>query len=581
MSQEFEELWTRYLEGELDEAGFAALQNLLASDSDLLVRAGDLYEEHRLLGFALQPFDDEQFVQDAVSIVENDGQQFIGNVISELSREPKAFARGAESKATQSDPAANAVRPFQKRNWQQSFLAVAVAASILFGALAWFLADRANEPAGRGSIAESINGVPVPVRYIATVLLEDNCNWGSSNSPAEGQRLSSRTLDLKSGLAVIRFDGGAELVMSGEASLRLRSAGSAELLLGDVVVRAEQGAEGFVLTTPTSEVIDLGTEFAVKVNRVGDTEVHVLDGEVSYRPIDAANELAKILQAGEGIAIDRSGLPRAVPMDSPRFQEFIRRVNPRSRSDLLTAYEGFNYSPGILPLEQSTVGIGWKGPWRKRMPSERIQPDTDSSPDHFEIVHGQMNVSWPVPGGRLGALKLSGGGVYYVRPLKKAIELDREGVTFLSLMLRETKRPSNQRDHKERLRLTLRSSDDYYGEVISFGHGPRYRPTVQTGAGVWQSSPQTLPAEQTTLWIGKIVSHKEGDDEVYFRVYGEDDALEYAEPSTWHVVTREVDLKAHLDLVLLSSEGTTDRIVDELRIGPTWRSVAPILEKQQ
>ena len=162
---------------------------------------------------------------------------------------------------------------------------------------------------------------------------------------------------------MIRFDGGAELVMSGETSLLLRSAGSAELLLGDVVVRAEEGAEGFVLTTPTSEVIDLGTEFAVKVNRVGDTEVHVLDGEVSYRPIDAADELAKILQAGEGIAIDRVGRPRAVPMNSPRFQEFIRRVNPGSRSDLLTAYEGFNYSPGILPLEQSTVGIGWTGPW--------------------------------------------------------------------------------------------------------------------------------------------------------------------------------------------------------------------------
>ena len=405
MSQQFEELWTLFLEGELDDAGMASLQDLLASDSELLLRAGDLYEEHRLLGFALQPFDDEQFVKDAVSIVENDGQQFVGNVLSEL--------RGTPSKA---------VPKVEARGWQQSFLAVAVAVSILFGGLAWFFADRAHEPTDGNLYAES-----TAERYIATVLLEDNCNWGSSGSPAEGQRLPSQTLDLKSGLAVIRFDGGAELVMTGETSLLLHSAGSAELLLGDVVVRAEEGAEGFMLTTPTSEVIDLGTEFAVKVNRVGDTEVHVLDGEVSYRPIDAADELAKILQAGEGIAIDKDGRPRAVPMNSPRFQEFIRRVNPRSRSDLLTAYEGFNYSSGILPLEKSTVGIGWTGPWRKRMPSERSQADTDRSPDHLEIVHGQMNVSWPVPGGRLGALKLSGGGVYYMRPLKKALELDREG----------------------------------------------------------------------------------------------------------------------------------------------------------
>ena len=63
------------------------------------------------------------------------------------------------------------------------------------------------------------------------------------------------------------------------------------------------------------------------------------------------------------------------------------------------------------------------------------------------------------------------------------------------------------------------------------------------------------------------------------RVYGEQDVLGYAEPATWHVVTRGVELDAHLDCVLLSSEGKTSRIVDELRIGPTWRSVAPMREE--
>ena len=85
-------------------------------------------------------------------------------------------------------------------------------------------------------------------------------------------------------------------------------------------------------------------------------------------------------------------------MNSPRFQEFIRRINPRTRVDLLIAYEGFNYSPGVLPLNESTIGKGWSGPWRKRLPQERNSPAEESSPDHFQIVHGQMNVTWPVPG---------------------------------------------------------------------------------------------------------------------------------------------------------------------------------------
>ncbi|MCO8124549.1 FecR family protein [Stieleria sp. TO1_6] len=560
MSQQFEELWTRFLEGELNEEGLASLQDLLASDSDLLRHAGDLYEEHRLLGFALQPFDDQQFVDDTVSIVENDSRQFVGDVLSEL--------RGRSGKL---------VPQGMTRGWQQSFLAFALAVSILFaGGLAWFFVSRANQPTGGNLYTQSTEQ-----HYIATVLLEDNCIWRASNSPSEGRRLSSQMLDLESGLAVIRFDGGAELVMTGETSLLLHSAGSAELLLGDVVVRAEEEAEGFTLTTPTSEVIDLGTEFAVKVNRIGDTEVHVLDGEVSYRSIDTEDELAKILPAGEGIAINKSGRPRAVPMNSPRFQEFIRRVNPRSRSDLLTAYEGFNYSPGILPLRDSVVGTGWAGPWRKRLPKERKFPATGSSPDYFEIVHGEMNVTWPVPGGRLGSLKLPGGGVYYLRPMADPIRLNQDGVVFFSLMVRETERRTDRDRPRERLRLTLRSSDDFDGQSISFGHGPGYRPTVRTGAGISHTSPLVLPAEQTTLWIGKIVARQSGEDEIYFRVYGEMDVLDYAEPATWHVVTRDVELDANLDLILLSSEGKTARLVDELRIGPTWRSVAPILENAE
>ena len=168
-----------------------------------------------------------------------------------------------------------------------------------------------------------------------------------------------------------------------------------------------------------------------------------------------------------------------------------------------------------------------------------------------------------------------------MRPMTKSIRLDRDGVVFFSLMVRETERRTASDRPRERLRLTLRSSDDYDGEAISFGHGPGYRPAVQTGDGISHTSPLVLPPEQTTLWIGKIVSRKQGEDEIFFRVYGEEDVLGYAEPATWHVVTRDVELNANLDLVLISSEGKTARVVDELRIGPTWRSVAPMTENAE
>ncbi|WP_233903517.1 FecR domain-containing protein [Stieleria maiorica] len=413
---------------------------------------------------------------------------------------------------------------------------------------------------------------------IATLLLEENCVWPDDRDFGEGDRLQPGSIELKSGAAVLRFEGGAELVMVGPAQIDLKSAARIVVHYGDVVVRADDGAEGFAVVTPTSEVIDLGTEFAVKVKRDGKTEVHVLDGEVSYRKIDAPEELVKILHAGEGISIDEKGQPVSVPMSSPRFRDYVRRINPRSRADLLTAYEGFNYSPGVLALDQSAVGIGWAGPWRKRLPSERTLPSEDSSPGHFEIVHGQMNVTWPVPGGRMGMLKVPAGNVYYVRPLEHSINLDRDGVTYFSLMVRETSRPEGRKRASERLRLTFRELDDYYTQYLSFGHGTGYQPYVRTGADLLFASPMVLPPEQTTLWIGKVVSRADGEDEIFFRVYGESDALGYAEPATWHVASRGIRLSSHFDCVLLSSEGMTERLIDELRIGPTWRSVAPITE---
>jgi len=414
-----------------------------------------------------------------------------------------------------------------------------------------------------------------PRSDVATLLACENCHW-AARPLIDGQRIPTGRLHLLQGTAMLRTDSGAELVLVAPAELEVRSPEEVLVRFGEIVVQAETGAEGFVVRTPTSEVVDLGTEFAVKVVQNGATEVHVLDGRVSYRGTQWDDELTKILNAGEGVAIDTRERPMAVPMNSPRFRDYVRRISPSPNDRKVTTYEGFNYTPGILPLAESTVGIGWKGPWRRRLVAERRSPDEEHSPDHLQIVHGQINNTWRVPGGRLGMLQIAPGKVFYVRPMEQPIRMDRDGVTFVSLMVKELQRHTKEESPSEHLRLTFRSSSDYFGDAISWGHGPLYRPTLHAGPSRLFKSPYVLPAEQTTLWIGKIVSRKVGDDEVFFRVFGENEALGYAEPATWHVVTRGVQMDAALDRALLSSTGKSGRIVDELRIGPTWQSVAPI-----
>lgn len=580
LSARTEELINAILDGEASEEDVAELQALVGDDTELAGQLADRIAEHRLLGLIHQPFDSAMYVESVMAAIGRDEQIVADAILGKITDLKARNAAGGNVSQnvgrTESRIVANLATI---RNMLG--LAAGVALTLMLVGVGWLYThlpngDRVETVADADTPANMPSTVPV-----ATLLLEEECVWSPRGPIGEGKRLEAGRVELESGTAVFRFDCGAELVMVGPAAIELESSASVLVAYGDVVVQATDGAEGFVVKTPTSEVIDLGTEFAIKVNRSGETEVHVLDGKVSYRKLAADDEFAQILRAGEGVAIDEHGRQKAIPMNSPRFSDFVNRINPKSRADLLTVYEGFNYTPGVLPLRQSTVGIGWDGPWRRRLPKERRNPTEDASPDELEIVHGQMNVTWPVPGGRLGMLKLSPGIVFYVRPLKNAIDLGSDDVMYFSLMVREIERRTDREQPREHLRLTFRSSDDYFGDVLSFGHGPRYRPRVHAGAGNLFTSPFELPAEQTTLWIGKIVSRAQGEDEVYFRIYGENDVLGYAEPATWHVVTRLVDSDARLDRVLLSSTGKFGRIVDELRIGPTWRSVAPMSEEAE
>jgi hypothetical protein len=128
----------------------------------------------------------------------------------------------------------------------------------------------------------------------------------------------------------------------------------------------------------------------------------------------------------------------------------------------------------------------------------------------------------------------------------------------------------------EGFRLTFRSSADYWSECLSFGIQANLHPHIQTGPGIDFRSAAKVPQAQTLLWTGKIVSRATGEDEISFRIYGENDPLDYAEPPEWHLSSHGVRQSAAYDLIVLSSTGQSPRIVDELRLGPTWRSVVPL-----
>ncbi|MEM7697217.1 MAG: FecR domain-containing protein [Verrucomicrobiota bacterium] len=425
---------------------------------------------------------------------------------------------------------------------------------------------------------------------IATLIMAEACVWElPRDGVVEGSRISPQKLRLSSGTAVIRFDGGAEIALSGDAGVALLSPGSAEIDRGQVVVRAESGADGFRLGTPAGDLIDLGTEFAVRVTEEGSTELHVHEGEVASGDEVVSAGHALRWASGEGKNFARGGKPTVI--DAPRFRDLVKRANPRERPDLMRVYEGFHVGAGTYDPAEFDGGKGWAGSWRLRRPEERGRHNADTS-EEMVIDHGAMEVTWPVRGGRLGMLQFPAGRNIRVREMAQPIDFGRDGITYFSFLAAEAAEvvkpeagkpseadPGEAWKRKHDFRFTFRSSEDYFGESLSFGWSEKRRPRIQAGFAASHQAIRRLPAGETVFLVGKIIHSEHQPDQVFFRFYRVDEPLDFAEPAEWDVEARDFDLDSELNLLLLTAEGATVRFVDEIRIGPSWRSVTPIDRK--
>lgn len=118
--------------------------------------------------------------------------------------------------------------------------------------------------------------------FIATLVSVEDASWESSLPTAPGSELTSGYLKLTAGLATIRFESGAEVLLEAPANLVLISPMRGKLVAGAAVVSVPEPAIGFVLETPGGYVVDHGTQFAVNVaESKGRADFEVIDGEIS------------------------------------------------------------------------------------------------------------------------------------------------------------------------------------------------------------------------------------------------------------------------------------------------------------
>ncbi|MEQ9410234.1 MAG: FecR family protein [Fuerstiella sp.] len=100
-----------------------------------------------------------------------------------------------------------------------------------------------------------------------------------------GDRLGDEIVRLFAGSVELTFDKGAVVTVDGPVEFRPLSTGQLEIRRGRLLASVPQKAIGFTVSTPTSKIVDLGTEFEVAVNDAGESDVRVLRGEVEVAPI--------------------------------------------------------------------------------------------------------------------------------------------------------------------------------------------------------------------------------------------------------------------------------------------------------
>ncbi|QDT66806.1 FecR domain-containing protein [Calycomorphotria hydatis] len=106
---------------------------------------------------------------------------------------------------------------------------------------------------------------------------------------------------LKEGMTKVVFASGAEAIIQAPAVFQIVSDEELVMNLGGCSVYAPDGAEGFKVSTPTSDIVDLGTRFSVVVTVDGASDIAVVDGEAEVSSHGKAQK--KILLKNDGARI--------------------------------------------------------------------------------------------------------------------------------------------------------------------------------------------------------------------------------------------------------------------------------------
>ncbi len=488
-------------------------------------------------------------------------------------------AAGMERRAAAWNARRRRVWTWQRMVTYAGWGVAAVAATLLLRVMLW----PSPEPVAHRPVIASYSEPPA---YVATLAQMAEAQWDEGHAAlAEGSRLLPGPLKLESGLARIHFDSGIDLLVEAPAELRLETGKAAALVSGRVVFQAEAAAAPFLLRTPTSLLVDTGTEYGVEVGPQRE-ELHVFSGEVQ-REAASTKSMRKpeLVAAGEArqFASAEAGKPLALAPD--RFVRSLPIPPPVAPNPLegLLAYEGFAYqSPTDFRDGKGTGGVGWSSSWKYPFPPSPEDGSSGKPRWTLNVEQGLSRAS--APAASIGGSFEYAGWGKYSRKLATPLRLDEDGVYYLSYLFRREGIPF--RNDFNLIAVHLR---DGAKGARPFRYGQRqHRPRINFGvrhntlfanlADIGSHNTLPLSPRESYLLVAKIVAGSQNPDQTFVRVYGAQELIDRDEPEEWSLVVDAVYCDLVLDTVEIDINGIRRQVLDELRLGRTWSSVtAPYL----
>jgi hypothetical protein len=306
-SQEMDRLFARSLDELLDADESTRLEQLLGDNAtarekyvSLAILNSYLEQEHQSLElqYEIRQMLDESTARSDVDV-----------------REAHAADRPYEMPA-----ARKAIdRVFRAVNWRYhpARFAAAVALLTFFGWLSFYLFVRPRVDREPGQIAS--DGVVESERSAARTVGLWDCQF---HEPRDGLKQSDvlregQRVLLAEGILQLQFDDGAEVTLEGPTQITVSDASSARLHRGKMLAYVDERAVGFSVRTPQTDIIDLGTQFALVVEQ-GTTETHVFEGKVELN--SGGNRV--VVQAGSAARIDEGNL-KIDPADPAKFTRLL------------------------------------------------------------------------------------------------------------------------------------------------------------------------------------------------------------------------------------------------------------------